>query len=195
MIPAPPLIYALIAILLLMALIRLLPYFKALFRSAAMTLFAIAMMLYAGEKHATGSIHYIQPDSGAIYLRDLGSTIEGGAVTFNFARVIIPETAALIIERRAIDAAADDPWTPMLTTTFADFHLPHTIYLEDADQFNFIVYTDWTPGPAVQTNGVWHANFGLDQQSRSHIIPIRAAVRLDDEVIATPKSKEDNRHE
>lgn len=86
-------------------------------------------------------------------------------------------------------------WTTEYESTIADLVLPLEIHIANATNYRWMVYTDWTPGPTVQTNGVWHANWALDRRARRYIIPLRTAVRVDGATIATPKSKEDSTHE
>lgn len=152
---------------------------------------AVVATLYGGRK---GTVTYPRTDPTASYLIDAGSYVTNDLVHVNFTRVIIPDSASLFIDRREV-AATNDPsaWVTHLTTTFAQFQVPQDIPYQNATNFDWVIYTDWTPGPSVQTNGVWHAMFGLDRKTGQHIIPVRSCIRLDGDVIATPKSKEDNR--
>lgn len=151
---------------------------------------ALVATLYGGRK---GTISYPRTDPLAAYLVNVGSYVTNDAVHVNFTRVIVPDAANLYIDRRLVSSTNDADWVNHLTTTFAQFQPPQDIPCQAATNWDWIVYTDWTPGPSVQTNGVWHAMFGLDRQAGRHIIPVRACIRVDADVIATPKSKEDQR--
>ena len=140
-------------------------------------------------------VSYPRTDPTQAYLVDRGSYVdsETGVVHIDFDRIIVPDTALMFIDRRRREEGAE--WENMVAEQFRDVPLPYETSFEDASDWEYIVYTDWTPGPAVQTNGVWHANWARDRRTGAYIIPLRTAVRVDGETIATPKSKEDARDE
>lgn len=152
---------------------------------------AIGLTLYAGAKHI-GTITILNTDTDSVYLIDRGSYVTNDYIHVDFTTVVIPQTANLFVYRRQVDSTNDVDWTEHLATTIGEFNPPHDIQFASATNYNWIVFSDWTPGPAVETNGVWHAYWGLDQQRQELLIPIRTMIRVDDEVIATPKSKVDS---
>lgn len=128
------------------------------------------------------------------YLADSGSFVTNDFVHVDFARIIVPTSAPLYIDRRRVaDEGDDSAWISHVETTFGQFAVPQDIQFSNATNWDWMVYTTWTPGPSVLTNGVWHAMWGKDQKQHRHLIPLRTCVRVDGQVIATPKSKEDNR--
>ena len=139
-------------------------------------------------------VTFPRTDPTQTYLTDSGSWVDGDLVHVNFSRIIVPDSATMFIDRREI-GAEDASWVPHLVAAFGDIVLPLEFNYANATNYRWMVYTDWTPGPAVQTNGVWHANWALDRKSRRYLIPLRTAVRVDGETIATPKSKEDAKNE
>lgn len=161
-------------------------------KTTRLVLIAVGVVctLYGGRK---GRVTYPQTDPTAAYIVDAGSYVTNDYVHVNFTRIIAPDSATLYIDRREVSSTNDADWVTHLTTTFSQFQVPQDIPFSCATNWDWVVYTDWTPGPTVQTNGVWHAMFGLDRKSGNHIIPVRSCIRLDTEVIATPKSKEDNK--
>lgn len=142
--------------------------------------------LYAGRK---GRITYPYTDYEMRYLTDSGSYVTNDAIHVSFTRIIAPATADFFISFRQVDSTNDFDWVVYTNTTFAAFTVPCDIEYPAATNYDWICYTTWTPGPTVQTNGVWHSYWGRDKKLHTHIIPIRSAIRLDDEIIATPKSK------
>jgi hypothetical protein len=151
--------------------------------------------LYGGAKHG-GSISYPKTDTDVAYLVDAGSYVTNDAVHVAFTRVpTVPDSATFYLDYCALDgtnsAGVATNWVNAKTATFADLEVPFDFAFAAATNYNWVAYTDWTPGPAVQTNGVWHAYWGLDKKTGSYIIPVRTCVRADGEVIATPKSKWD----
>lgn len=154
-----------------------------------LALVAAVATMYGGRK---GAITYPRTDPSVAYIADAGSYLTNDFVHVNFTRVIVPDTASLYIDRREV-AATNDPnaWINHITTTFAQFAVPQDISFQNATNYDWMVYTDWTPGPSVVTNGVWHAFWGVDQRQGKYFIPIRTAVRENGNTIATPKSRKD----
>ena len=148
--------------------------------------------MYGGAKHRTGGITYPYTDPEARYLTDAGSYVTNDAVYVAFTRLIAPATAPLMIDYRQIDQTNDTDWVNYATTTFAAFDPPQLIQFPAATNYNWVVYTTWTPGLTVQTNGVWHAYWGVDRKGGGYLIPVRTCVRDGGEVIATPKSRWDS---
>lgn len=73
----------------------------------------------------------------------------------------------------------------------AEYPLPREIPIPwelQSTNYNWVVYTDWVPGPAIVTNGVWHAYWGMST-NRINIIPVNTAIMFDDERI-TPEATE-----
>ena len=140
-------------------------------------------------------VSFPRTDPDQAYLVDRGSYVdsETGVVHIDFDRIIVPDSALMIIDRRRREDGAE--WENMVSECFRDIPLPYETSFPDAADWEYIVYTDWTPGPSVQTNGVWHAMWGVDRRRGAYIVPIRTAVRVDGETIATPKSREVALHE
>lgn len=154
--------------------------------------FAIAaagLMFYAGAKHG-GIITF--PDIGGVhYLVDNGSFVTNDYVHIDYTAVVIPPAANLYVYRRVIASTNDSDWVEHLASTVGSFAPPQDLAFPAATNYNWMVFSDWTPGPSVETNGVWHAYWGLDRKRREKLIPVRTAIRVDGTIIATPKSKAD----
>lgn len=148
------------------------------------------LTLYAGSKWAP-TVTY-PPVGDVNYLVDRGSFVTNDFVHIDFTTVVIPSSANLYIYYRALGSTNVTDWVEYLATTIGEFNPPQDIVYPAATNYNWMVFSDWTPGPAVETNGVWHAYWGLDQRRREKLIPIRTAVRVNSTVIATPKSKSDH---
>lgn len=159
----------------------------SVWRAAFLAVFACAFIFYGATK---GTISFPYTDFEKRYLVDNGSYVTNDFIHVNFTRLLAPSSADLHIDFRQWQSTNDAEWVSLVDTTFADFQLPQDIQFPNATNFNFAVYTTWTPGAAVRTNGVWHSYWGLDRKLHFHMIPVRTAVRVDDEIIATPKSKE-----
>lgn len=162
---------------------------RAALRPAEVAVFAVlaGVCCWAAQKRL---VSFPRTDPAQAYLIDRGSYVdsETGVVHIDFDRIIVPDSAMMFIDRRRREDGAE--WENMVSETFADVPLPYETSFPDAADWEYVVYTDWTPGPSVQTNGVWHAMWGRDRKSGRHAIPVRTAVRVDGRTIATPKSRE-----
>lgn len=162
---------------------------RAALRPAEVAVFAVlaGVCCWAAQKRL---VSFPRTDPAQAYLIDRGSYVdsETGVVHIDFDRIIVPDSAMMFIDRRRREDGAE--WENMVSETFADVPLPYETSFPDAADWEYVVYTDWTPGPSVQTNGVWHAMWGRDRKSGRHAIPLRTAVRVDGRTIATPKSRE-----
>ena len=156
----------------------------------------VAACLFGGAKHKTGGISYPKTDTDVAYLIDAGSYVTNDAVHVTFTRVpTVPDTATFYLDYCALDGTnaqgVATNWVNAKTATFGELEVPFDFAFANATNYNWLAYTDWTPGPAVQTNGVWHAYWGIDKKEGRYFIPVRTCVRDGGEVIATPKSKWD----
>ena len=156
---------------------------------AALALLGGALMLYGGRK---GTITYPYTDYETRYLTDAGSYVTNDFVHVSFSRIVAPSSAPFYLTYRQVDSTNDMDWVVYIATTFAEFTCPSNVPFANATNYDWIAYTTWTPGPTVQTNGVWHSYWGKDKRLHTHIIPVRSAVRVDGETIATPKSKRED---
>lgn len=136
-------------------------------------------------------VTFPRTDPTQSYLMDRGSYVddETSTVHIDFTRIIAPDSAVLYVDRMQRTEGAE--WENYLTTTLGEIRPPIDLEVPNATNYQWAVYTDWTPGPTVQTNGVWHAMWGKDRKTGRHAIPVRTAVRVDGKTIATPKSVKD----
>ena len=153
---------------------------------AALALLGVVFALYGGRK---GRITFPYTDFEQRYIVDSGSYVASNIVHVAFSRYVVPASADFFIAFRHVDSTNDLDWAVFTNTTFSAFTVPCDIEYPAATNFDWVCYTTWTPGPTVQTNGVWHSYWGMDKKLHTHFIPIRSAVRVDGETIATPKSK------
>ena len=161
--------------------------FKRWSSAPVLVVIALSTILYGGRK---GTLSFPRTDPSLSYISDAGSYITNDTVHVAYLKLpIVPSSANLIVERRQVDHTNDTDWVQHLSTTFGDSPSPFDIFYGNATNYDWIVYTDWTPGPTVVTNGVWHTWWGEDRQGRKTIIPVRAAVREGANTIATPKSR------
>ncbi len=153
----------------------------------------IALYFHGSAKQAGATVDYPRTESGRIYLADNGSYVTNDYVHINFTRQIVPDTASVFVDRREVTSTNAADWATFVASTFAEFAVPTNLPCANATNWNWIVYTDWTPEPTVLTNGVLHVNWGtpLDETAltNSHLavgIPVQTSVWLNGELIGTP---------
>ena len=156
----------------------------------ALAVLGIALAIFGGSKR--GTVTYPQTAEFR-YLTDNGSYVTNDWVYVSFNAIIVPSSAPLVILYRELSETNIDAWIeyeidPPWTVGSSPFEIP----MAGATNYNWQIFTEWTPGPAVETNGVWHAFGSRDRKTGKHYLPLRSAIRLDADVISTPKSKRDN---
>lgn len=147
--------------------------------------------LYAGAKHIiTGRVEYPRTDADLAYLTDHGSYVTNDYIHIDFIRhPIVPDSAGFIVEVYELADTNYEHGVTLVETTFADFPVPCDVAMDNATNYNAICYTPWTPGPAVQTNGVWHTYWGeaAGGAGRDHGLLIAIPVRTE---ITTPEGEQ-----
>lgn len=151
-----------------------------------------ACFLHSMATKPGGSISFPLTDADERYISDTGSYVSNDYVRVSYALAAgVPNTAEIVVEKRRLDMTNDCDWVMVSSAMARNFPSPQTIQCPAATNFNWIVYTTYTPGSAVATNGVWHAYWGLDRKAHIQMIPARSCIRVNGEVIATPQSKWD----
>lgn len=151
---------------------------------------AAGFSLYAGAKHITGKVEYPRTDADIAYLTDRGSYVTNDYFHIDFTRhPIVPASAGFVIEIFEVADTNFEHGVTLVETTFADFPVPCDIAYDYATNYNAICYTPWTPGPAVQTNGVWHTYWGeaAGGAGRDHGLLFAIPVRTE---ITTPEGEQ-----
>lgn len=151
----------------------------------------IALFLHGATKR--GTVSYPATELGRAYLQDRGSYVTNDWVHINFERRIVPETANVYLDRRALDQTNDTDWVTHIASTFAEFTVPTNVPFANASNYNWIVYTDWVPPPTVLTNGVLHVNWGKSLKDvefrRAGMavgIPLQSTVWVNGVMVGTP---------
>lgn len=148
---------------------------------------------YAGAKAGRPTVSYPPTEAGQAYLVDRGSYVTNDFVHVDFTRRIVPDDAALVIERREVASTNAADWAVYLETTFAAFAVPTNLPCANATNWNWAIWADWTPPPSVQTNGVLHADWGRTTRDASLRaaglavgVPVRSSAWLDGRLVGTP---------
>jgi len=136
--------------------------------------FVIAFV-YTGSTKVTGRVEFPYTDVEQRYLIDAGSFVTNGYAHIAFSlSPIVPTSAPLMIAVRPYGSTNDLDFVILTNTTFAAFGQPKDVAYPGAETNVFQVFTTWTPGPAVHTNGVavieWMRPTGLEE---GKIVPLR----------------------
>lgn len=128
-----------------------------------------------------GTITFPYVDIEQRYLYNSGSSLDTNSVHLAFYYLIAPSEADLNVARRPVGSNDPAAWELVYTNTLGGVALPLDLEFEGAYTNNWAVYTTWTPGPAVHTNGIWQVNWRSAKEST--LIPIQTKVYLDDELV------------
>ena len=141
---------------------------------------------YAGSKgFIAGRVYFPFTDPETKYLLDSGSYVTNDYVHVDFTRFLVPDSANLYVDACPVASTnvAMDSFS-VWEGTFAEFNPPQDIPYDAASNFNFYVYTDWTPGPAVHTNGVLQLSGRQDMSGKGFFVPSRTGIYEDGQKLA-----------
>lgn len=135
---------------------------------------AAGMAYYGGSK---GWIDYPRTDADMAYIFDNGSYVSNDVVHVDFTRAVaVPESAGLEGWYRDCASTNDEDWLQWFASTFAEFSVPTNIPFANATNYNFQIFTTWTPGPAVHTNGLAVVVWDLVDGSTNTVRMLRTKV-------------------
>lgn len=114
--------------------------------------------LYGGAKH-TATVTYPRTDPETWYLMDSGSYVTNDAVHIAYTKnLVVPNSANIFIEGLELCYTNQSDWAEhsflAYSNTLGNATSPFDMPFHAATNFNWVVYTDWAPGPATHTNGV-----------------------------------------
>lgn len=159
----------------------------------ALSVLGVALAIFGGSKRGTVTF----PQTGEFrYITDTGSYVTNDWVHVSFRAVVVPAAAPLVVLYRELSSTNIEDWTEYeIDPPWTVGDSPFDVTMACATNYNWQVFADWTPGPSVETNGVWHAFGSRDRKTGEHYLLLRSAIRIDSDVIATPKSKRDHTNE
>ncbi len=167
-----------------------LPWWDRAVRAALLVPFVAGMVIHGGSK---ARVTYPPTEAGRAYLVDRGSYVTNGCVHLDFERRIVPDDAALVVERRPVASTNDAEWAEFLRTTFAALPVPADLPCAGATNWDWCVYADWAPDPSVHTNGILEARWGVSRLDAAHRaaglavgVPAQSTVWRDGEMLGTP---------
>ena len=144
-------------------------------------IFAALAVLWAGGK---AKVIFPRVDPEVWYLMDGGSAVSNDVVSVRFVRnPILPVSANIFMDGMDVAYTNDEDWATHSFPAYSNridqlsengFDFP----FQNATNYNWSVYTDWTPSPIIHTNGV---AFVMWQQGNAtnHIVTYRTGVYAD----------------
>lgn len=140
-----------------------------------LALVAGVLFLYGSTK-----VRFASPDLEYDVFTDYDSCVTNNTVRFSFSTFGLPSSAEVYLDYRPEGSTNDADWVTLAHSTLADFPNPAEFTFPDATNYEWLVYTAWTPGPAVHTNGVWQTDWTSaarqDAPDALSVVPIRAEV-------------------
>ncbi len=125
-------------------------------RSPVECVAAVALLCYC-VAWGGGKITFPRTTIEYELLKDAGSEVTGNAVTVVYTRhALLPDLADIQLWRRPAASTNDADWVMCASNSVAAWSSPQIYEYADATNQRWVVFTTWTPSPAVQTNGVFH---------------------------------------
>lgn len=161
----------------------------------------VSCVMYGGSKGVyTRSVSFPRTDIEQAYLTDTGSYVTNDLVHVSFSTFLVPQDAWIVLDYWPDGSTNETDIVTAYTATLAEFPQPLDFPFENAISNRWYCYTTWTPGPAVQTNGVWQTIWMTDRIDNRFLIPIRTRIEVDGESVAPPtpateQEQEDNTDE
>ncbi len=157
-----------------------------IFRARLFLVVCFSMIMMQAVTKGWGTVTYLRTDTDVQYFYDRGSYVTNDYVYVDFTTQVVPSSANFYGEYRELEKTNATDWVEFVNTTIGDFAPPQAIAFDNATNFNFRFYTDWTPGPSVVTNGVLHVNWGVPivaPPPDSVIgLPVRTEINLEEEL-------------
>ena len=128
----------------------------------------VVATLYGGSKPFQAKITFPRTAPETWYLLDDGSTVEADAVQLKFVRnLVVPTSAWFWLYALESTYTNQSDWADhsfeVYSNQFANISATaaydFAVQYPAATNYNWIGFTDWTPGPVVHTNGVAFVNW------------------------------------
>lgn len=159
---------------------------------------AVCVAYGGGKGVYTRSVMFPRTDIEQAYLADAGSYVSNDVVHVAFASFIVPQDAPVFLDYWPDGSTNEADIATAYAAVLAEFPNPLDLHFENALSNRWYFYTTWTPGPAVQTNGVWQTIWMTDRRDNRFLVPVRTRIEVDGGSVAPPRpgtEQEDNNDE
>lgn len=171
---------------------------------ALIFLFVSCSMVFASfpsssEKKVNDKVQFWSASSDTVYLIDNGSYVSNNLVHISFVTRLLPDSAMIFLDYIPKGAEPNaENYSTFKAMTSAEWPRDIDFEFEGASSNKWVMYTTYTPGPVVHTNGVAVAEFIKAQKYDNVAVPKRSTIWEDGKMlwpmpedIAKSKSKEE----
>ena len=126
------------------------------------------------------NVQFWSASTDTVYLIDCGSYVSNNLVHIEFETRLLPDSAMIFLDYIPKDAEANaSNYSTFKAMTSAEWPRKVDFDFEGAISNKWVMYTTYTPGPVVHTNGVAVAEFIKAQKYDNVAIPKRATLWKD----------------
>ena len=151
------------------------------------------------EKNKEEKVQFWHASSDTVYLIDNGSIVTSNKVHIAFETRLLPGSAMIFLDFIPKDAEQTaENYSTFLSMTADEWPRDIDFDFENALDYKWVMYTTYTPGPVVHTNGVAVAEFFRSPKYDNVAVPKRSTIWEDGKMlwplpedIARAKSKEE----
>lgn len=148
----------------------------ALFFLAVACFSVFASFPTASEKKFK-KIHFYHASTDTVYLIDNGSYVSNNTVHVDFVTRLLPDSAMIYLDYASKGEEGNpNSYSTYLALPSGEFPRLLDIEFENAISNRWMMYTTYTPGPVVHTNGVAVAEFLKAREKDNVAIPKRATI-------------------
>ena len=124
----------------------------------------VIFFAYYGSTKITATVTFPRTDPEVWYLMNNGSYVTNDWVHIGFNRnLLLPSTANFFVECLELSYTNQSDWADHSILAYSNrigsVQSPFDLLWTAASNYNWIVYTDWTPPPTTHTNGVAYASW------------------------------------
>lgn len=138
----------------------------------------------AKEKNKNDKVQFWSASSDTVYLIDNGSYVSNNLVHISFVTRLLPDSAMIFLDfiPKGAEPSAEN-YSTFKAMTSAEWPRDIDFEFEDAISNKWVMYTTYTPGPAVHTNGVAVAEFLKAQKYDNVAVPKRSTIWQDGKML------------
>ena len=164
--------------------------FKKMGRGGALVfLFVSCSMVFASfppekEKKKNDKVQFWSASSDTVYLIDNGSYVSNNLVHISFVTRLLPDSAMIFLDfiPKGAEPNAEN-YSTFKAMTSAEWPRDIDFEFEGAISNKWVMYTTYTPGPVVHTNGVAVAEFFRSQKYDNVAVPKRSTIWEDGKML------------
>ena len=138
----------------------------------------------AKEKNKEERVQFWHASTDTVYLIDNGSYVSNNLVHISFVTRLLPDSAMIFLDYIPKDAEPNaENYSTFKAMTSAEWPRDIDFEFEDAISNKWVMYTTYTPGPVVHTNGVAVAEFLKAQKYDNVAVPKRSTIWEDGKML------------